>query len=188
MSIKAAIKDHFAQGPLSNHWSYFHESFGYGAPKSLYYDKQLLIRKFTFEDMDKCAALYKEVFSDDPWYDKWVSQDQVREYLNELIQNPVFEGFVALDDSEIVAVCLGHIKSWWTGKEFVVDEFFVHNEKQGNGIGTTFMDFICNYLLENEYVRLTLLTNKEIPAEDFYLKNGFLNNQKRILMTKNLFS
>ena len=149
-------------------------------------DNGLNIRRFTLGDLDKCAELFKKVFSADPWYDNWVSWNQARNYLNELIENPVFEGFVVFEGSDIVAVCLGHRRSWWMGKEFFVDEFFVENEKQGNGIGTKTLDIITNNLAEEGYTRLTLLTNKKIPAEDFYLKNGFYNNPKRTVMVKEL--
>lgn len=72
------------------------------------------------------------------------------------------------------------------GKEFFVDEFFVENVRQGNGIGTKMMDFVTNSLAANGYNRLILLTNKEIPAESFYLKNGFYNNYQRTVMVKKL--
>ena len=70
------------------------------------------------------------------------------------------------------------------GKEFFVDEFFVETGRQGNGIGTKTVDFLVDILREEGYVRLTLLTNKNIPAETFYLKNGFYSNEKRTVMVK----
>ena len=68
------------------------------------------------------------------------------DYLKELIENPVFEGFLMCKDSKIVAVCLGRRRSWWRGKEFFVDEFFVETGRQGNGIGTKTVDFLVNTL------------------------------------------
>lgn len=192
MSIKALVKEH-----LNNHSLFDHSIMDHGnhvflnkrddeCAEIIYNNDFLSIRKFSSCDLDECSVLFKEVFSSDPWYDRWVSLEQTQVYLRELVDNPIFEGFVALEDEDIIAVCLGHSKSWWSGKEFVVDEFFVSPEKQGNGMGTRLIDIVSKYLLEKDYARLILLTNKGIPAEDFYLKNGFFNNQKRTVMTKKL--
>ncbi len=106
--------------------------------------------------------------------------------MKELIENPVFEGFLMCEDSKIVAVCLGHRRSWWMGKEFIMDEFFVETGRQGNGIGTKTVKSLVDILQEEGYTRLTLLTNRNIPAEIFYLKNGFYNNEKRTVMVKTI--
>jgi len=186
VSIKTAVKEHFQQSPIADHWAYFFSEESLNDDSPIFTDNGLKIRKFNSRDLDKCAKLFTKVFSSDPWYDDWKSIEQVRNYLAELIKNPAFEGFVACEGSSIVAVCLGHNRSWWMGKEFIVDEFFVENERQGRGIGTKLLDNVSNYLLGAGYVRLTLLTNKGIPAEDFYLRNGFYNNQKRTVMVKKL--
>lgn len=205
MSIKTSIKEHFTNNHLNimnhfenafflkSHWDYvFQDNSELALSNQAPFEgdsnlkRGLGFRKFNWGDLDECACLFKNVFSADPWYDEWVSLDQSRNYLKELIENPVFEGFVMCEDSKIVAACLGHRRSWWMGKEFFVDEFFVENGRQGNGIGTKTVDFLVNALREGGYTRLTLLTNKNIPAETFYLKNGFYTNEKRMVMVKEL--
>jgi aminoglycoside 6'-N-acetyltransferase I len=187
MSIKSVVREHFEQSPIAEHWAYFFlDDRGNEINELICTDNGLNIRKFTLEDLDKCVELFQKVFSDYPWYDDWVSLDQTRTYLNELIKNPAFEGFVAFEGNEIVGVCLGHHRSWWAGDEFFVDEFYVENERQGNGIGSKLLNFVTNILAEDGYTRLTLLTNKDIPAEAFYLKNGFYNNPKRTVMVKKI--
>lgn len=137
-------------------------------------------------DLDKCAELYLRVFSAEPWYDDWTSQDQVRKYLEELIFNPAFEGFLVFEDDELVAACLGRRRSWWMGKELFIEEFYVANEKQGRGIGSTLMNYMQEYLRQEGYGRFVLLTNQGIPAQEFYTKNGFYLNSERICMVKEL--
>ncbi|MDO8869275.1 MAG: GNAT family N-acetyltransferase [Methanobacteriaceae archaeon] len=187
MSIKAAVKEHFQQSPIAEHWAYFFPDEIVTEVNELISENNgLEIRKFNPRDLDNCTELFKKVFSSAPWYDDWNSLEQAQNYLSELIRNPAFEGFVACEGSNVVAVCLGHNRSWWNGQEFFVDEFFVENEMQGNGIGTKLLDEVSNYLICQNYIRLTLLTNKEIPAEAFYLKNGFYNNIERTVMVKEL--
>jgi aminoglycoside 6'-N-acetyltransferase I len=187
MSIKSVFREHFEQSPIAEHWAYFFpDDSGNEINDSICIDNGIDIRNFTLGDLDKCAELFQKVFSDYPWYDDWVSLDQTRTYLDELIRNPVFEGFVAFESSKVVGVCLGHSRSWWAGDEFFVDEFYVENERQGNGIGSKLLDYVSTHLAEEGYTRLTLLTNKGIPAEDFYLKNGFYNNLERTFMVKKI--
>lgn len=183
------LKEHFENNSFKNHWTYFFpenidENIENRVSEQFYGEEGLEFRSFSWKDLDECAQLFRSVFSADPWYDEWVSLDQVRNYLEELIENPVFEGFVACEDFAIVVVCLGHRRSGWMGKEFFVDEFFVENNRQGKGIGTKTLDFVGKILFNEGYTRLTLLTNKGILAESFYLKNGFYNNEKRTVMVK----
>lgn len=191
MSIKASVKEHFCEhfssSPISRHWNHhLFSSKEFNAIESEKNEQKLDLRKFSLEDMDKCAKLFKKVFSAYPWYDNWICEDQAKNYLIELIENPVFEGFIAYNGPDIAAVCFGHRRSWWMGKEFFIDEFYVANEKQGNGIGTMLLNHVKDSLIEEDYSRLILLTNKEIPAEEFYVKNGFYNDQNRISMINEL--
>lgn len=185
MSVKTAVKDHFSVSPISkhlrDHFAYLH---GFNDVKLTYKNGNLLMRKFTIRDIDKCAELFKEVFSAYPWYDNWVSFEQARTYLMELIESPVFEGYIAYNGLDLAAVCFGHKRSWWVGKEFFIDEFYVRNEIQGNGIGTKLLNYVKEVIIGEGYIRLILLTNKGIPAEEFYIKNGFYNNLDRTVMVK----
>ncbi len=190
MSMKAMVRErfshHFLSRNISKHWKSHILHFHGVTNSSINDNRNLRMKKFSINDADKCAELFKEVFSDYPWYDNWVSVSQTKTYLMELIKNPVFEGFVAYEGSQIVAVCIGHKRSWWMGKEFFIDEFYVSNEKQGIGIGTELLEHVKNNLIEENYRRLVLLTNKEIPAEEFYVKNGFQISENRISMINEL--
>lgn len=188
MSIKAVkehFSEHFSNSVISRHWSYhFYNSDEINSVESEF--QELKFRKFSIEDTDKCVKLFKEVFSNYPWYDNWISEDMAKDYLTELIKNPVFEGFIAYEGLKVVAACFGHKRSWWMGNEFFIDEFFVAGIKQGNGIGTKLMNYVKNSLIKDDCRRLILLTNKEIPAEEFYIKNGFYTNKNRIIMINEL--
>jgi predicted N-acetyltransferase YhbS len=53
------------------------------------------------------------------------------------------------------------------GKEFFVDEFFVKLKDRGNGLGIKLVNFVIDSLLQEEYARLILLTNKKILLKHF---------------------
>lgn len=188
MSIKAVVKEHFSHSPISRHLNkHFLNAQEITIKNTNWEDINLELRRFSSDDVFQCVELFMRVFSSDPWFDNWLSFDYVNDYLNELILNPVFMGFVAREDSgEIAAVCFGHKKSWWMGKEFIIDEFYVKNDRQGKGIGSLLMDYMVDILSENDYKRLILTTNRNIPAQWFYIKNGFVNNENRVVMIKEI--
>ncbi len=182
-----SLKNYFPNNILKEHWSYIiYDKFENDNSSLIYNDGKLCIREFKKADLDDITSLFIKVFSSYPWYDNWSSFNQVQHYIQELIENPVFKGFVAFEDKKLAAVCLGHRRSFWMGKELFVDEFFVENERQGNGIGSKILEIITDNLVQEGYSRLTLLTNKGIPAEYFYFKNGFNNNLKRTVMVKEI--
>jgi aminoglycoside 6'-N-acetyltransferase I len=142
-------------------------------------------KRFEKSNLDECTHLFIKVYSRGPWNDHWESFEQAREYLLEFINNPVFTGFVAYDDVKIIGVCLGHQRSWWGGKEYYVNEFFIDPEIQGKGIGTSFMEFIKKSLAEQGIKTLVLITGKGFPAEMFYKKNQFRESESIIFMVCN---
>ena len=188
MSVKALVIEHFTNNTVSehlkNHNKLFKEKNAVNITPSQ--DENIKMVEFTFKDMDACVELYKDVFSSNPWNDYWLSNEQVRYYLNELIENPVFKGFVVYENSKLIAACLGHKRSWWSGKEFFIDELFVSNEMQGNGIGSKLLEFVEFNTAIGDCIRIILLTNKNFPAEEFYLKKGYNINDRRIIMAKDI--
>ncbi len=195
MSIKTAVKEHISYSPLKEHLKK-HGSFFLNETVSqqpicsdctAVYQDGWDMRNFSEEDLNNCVELYKDVFSADPWNDQWIESSVVRDYLNELINNPVFRGYVIYKNSEMIAACLGHSRSWWSGKEFFIDEFFVSAKFQGKGIGTMLMNFVENHPDMINCNIFHLLTDKDVPAKNFYVKNGFKTRDNRITMVKKFF-
>lgn len=199
MSMKSAVKDHVTNSPITEHFkrhgwilSYVipHEessSIQNGLGEESTFRRRMELKKFSELDLNNCSKLYKEVFSDEPWNDEWITISQVRSYLKQLIKNPVFRGYVVYQDSKLVAACLGHERSWWDGNEFFIDEFFVSSEFQGRGIGSLLMNYVEKHPEMKDINSFHLLTNNDVPAKNFYVKNGFKSNNKRIIMKKKFF-
>ncbi len=74
-------------------------------------------------ELKECANLMVKVFSGEPWFDKWESIEHAANYLKEFMDNPVFIGFVIRKNDNIVEACFGHIRSWYEGKEYYIDEY-----------------------------------------------------------------
>ena len=139
-------------------------------------------RPFAAQDLDPCADLFIQVFSQPPWNDRWPSTEVARAYLEEFVNTPGFQGFVVVLDQQIVAFLLGHRKQWWSGTEYYIDEFGVHPKVQGQGIGTMLIDHLKQSLSQAGIYTITLLTARDTPAAAFYAKQGFVTHQRMAFM------
>ena len=67
-----------------------------------------------------------------------------------------------------------HIKHWYGGTEYCVEEVYIKTDRQGRGIGTVGLE------------RIFLQTEKTVPAYGFYRKNGFCELQDHVSFVKEL--
>jgi aminoglycoside 6'-N-acetyltransferase I len=140
------------------------------------------IREFQKEDINQCSDLFLKVFTREPWNDQWESFESAQEYLTEFIVNPSFSGFIASENGRIIGVCFGHKRSYWQGREFEIDEMYVDTDAQGKGVGTKLICYAKGQLDKQGIKNFVLMTGKDLPAEKFYIKNGFYRNESMILM------
>lgn len=104
-------------------------------------------------------------------------------------ETPGFLGYVAIDESNgnaIVATILGKEKQWWRGKEYLIEEFFVKSELQGQGLGSNMLEFTYKDIKSLGIENIVLLTNTFAPAYNFYLRREFKENQTVRLLYKNI--
>ncbi len=140
------------------------------------------IRPFRSADLERCVVLFITIFSEAPWHDHWPSFARARAFLADIVGMPSFRGFVAEDNGQLVGLCFGHKRRWWQGDEYFIDEFGVLPARQREGIGSQLLGYVRD-LLRQEGVRyISLLTERGIPAERFYLKEGFQKSKDVICM------
>lgn len=143
------------------------------------------VRKLIHSDIEICTELFIRVFNAEPWNDNW-SRERAKIYLEEYIKSPGFIGAVVELDETIKGFILGSRKSWWSGDEYFVNEFCVDLEIQRRGIGTNLLRFLEETLKNEGVQRITLLTERGIAAESFYMKNEFRVVDRLIFMYKEL--
>jgi aminoglycoside 6'-N-acetyltransferase I len=86
----------------------------------------------------------------------------------------------------MVGLSMGRMKHWYTGTEYYIDELCIRTDRQGTGLGTLFLQEIEHAIREDGMVQIFLQTSADVPAYQFYRKNGFqelkghVSFQKRI--------
>jgi aminoglycoside 6'-N-acetyltransferase I len=146
-------------------------------------EKIMIIRQCISSDLKECTDLFINVFNKEPWNDNW-TQEYAEQYLNDYVSTPGFFGVIAEERSKIKGFIFGIRKKWWSGDEYFINEMCVAIETQRSGIGTCLLNYLENKLQDEQINRITLLTNKGIPAEGFYKKNGFTEIDRLIFLSK----
>ncbi|MNG37505.1 putative acetyltransferase [compost metagenome] len=62
----------------------------------------------------------------------------------------------------------------------------VHPKFQGQGIGSKLFESLERELLVRGIKAITLLTDRDVPAEKFYKKNGFFEVSRLAFLAKNI--
>ncbi|PZD97255.1 GNAT family N-acetyltransferase [Paenibacillus sambharensis] len=145
----------------------------------------MIIRSYSDKDMLACKELFINVFNQEPWNDNWLPGKAER-YLSDYTSTPGFSGVVAEEGTEINGFIFGVRKQWWSGDEFFINEMCVSKNKQGIGLGSELLKYLESDLVRTGIKRITLLTDKGIPAEYFYKKNGFQEIDRLMFMCKSI--
>jgi aminoglycoside 6'-N-acetyltransferase I len=146
----------------------------------------LELREFSLQDLEPCVKVFIKIFSREPWNDRWPSVERARQYLTDLTGIPGFRGYLALQDEWIVGLCFGHKRRWWQGDEYYVNEMGVDPDVQRSGVGSKLIAFAEGHLRAEGIEYIALLTERDIPAERFWHKQGYSQEHQTIFMFKYL--
>lgn len=130
-------------------------------------------RKIGNAEIETIKRIFTDVFSAEPWNDDWSDGNQLHLYLTDLLGQKNSLTYGLFEAGNLIAVSMGRIKHWYSGTEYSIDELFVQAGKQNKGIGTYFLKEIENEIKKIGIVHIFLHTENNVPAYDFYQKNGF---------------
>ncbi|HFI0457111.1 TPA: GNAT family N-acetyltransferase [Streptococcus suis] len=142
------------------------------------------LKELTLADMDMVKQLFLSVFSQEPWNDDWSDEEQLDRYLGDLLSHPRALCFGLLDQDMLIALSLGHIRFWYEGTEYRIEELCISRDYQGRGIGKDFLKRIEEQLVERKIVHILLQTERNLPAFSFYEKCGFRALEEDVTMVK----
>lgn len=132
-----------------------------------------IIGELSINDIESIKALFLSVFTIEPWNDDWSDENQLNLYMDDLVNQSNSLTYGIFENAELIGVSLGHIKHWYNGTEYCIDEFCVKTDRQGKGIGKLFMEEIQLLIKERGLSQIFLLTDRDVPAYQFYKRNGF---------------
>ena len=144
------------------------------------------LRQIGLSEKEPIKMLFKSVFMFEPWNDDWSDEQQLDNYIMDLIGQSNSLAYGLYEDNNLIGISLGFIKHWFSGTEYIIDEFCVAKEKQGSGVGSFFMSEVEKAIKEKGMVHIFLQTESEVPAYEFYKKNGFIDLKTHVSFYKDL--
>lgn len=144
------------------------------------------LRTLGISDRAAVTRLFRDVFTKEPWNDDWSDRKQLDAYIEDLTGQNNSLTLGCFERGRLAGLSMGHVKHWHTGTEYLIDEFCVDPSSQGRGVGTEFLRLIENYLKERGIHHIFLLTDRTVPAYDFYRKMGFTELKDSVSFVKTL--
>ena len=145
-----------------------------------------VLRELDTDNFDRIKKFFVDVFTNEPWNDDWSNEEQLKGYIMDLIGNVNSLTLGYFIDDEMFGLSMGHIRHWYTGTEYYIDEFCICRNKQGTGIGTKFLKDVEQYMMSNGMTHIFLQTERTVPAYNFYKKNGFFELEEHVSFAKRL--
>lgn len=133
----------------------------------------LNLKRLTIKDKEIITDVFISVFTKEPWNDDWSDTNQLDMYINDLVGQGYSLTYGLFDNDELIGIALGYVKHWYSGTEYIINEFCVKTERQGAGAGSFFIAEIEKAIKEIGIRQIFLLTDSNVPAYNFYKKNGF---------------
>lgn len=143
----------------------------------------LILRPAVPADLTDCSLFFTEVFNAPPWSEQWTKESSWQR-LSDCMHTPNFLGLIAEDGAEIVGMAFGYSQRYQEELHYNLLEFCIANARQGEGIGTALVEELHVRLQAAGVARVSTLTARDTPAQEFYLKGGFYISPKMILMSR----
>lgn len=142
------------------------------------------LKELGIKDIERIKSYFVAVFTEAPWNDDWSDEEQLHAYMLDLIgnRNSLTLGF--FENDSMVGLAMGEIKHWYEGTEYFINELCIKREEQGRGLGTQFLAQIGKYVKRRGVKNLFLLTERNMPAYEFYRKNGFIELENNVALFK----
>ncbi len=146
----------------------------------------MILKKLSIDDKEAIKAVFVGVFTKEPWCDDWSDQEQLDLYICDLVGQNYSLTYGLYDADELIGISLGYIKHWYSGTEYIINELCIKTERQGAGAGTFFIHAIEKAIKELGLKQIFLLTDSNVPAYEFYKKNGFVECETNVALAKQI--
>ena len=142
------------------------------------------LKRLSINDKEAIKELFTGVFTGEPWNDEWSDSKQLDCYIDDLCGQSYSLTYGLFEGGELIGLSMGYIKHWYTGTEYIINELCIKTERQESGAGTFFIHEIEKAIKELGLKQIFLLTDSNVPAYEFYKKNGFVECETNVAFAK----
>lgn len=138
------------------------------------------------KDIEKLSEIYMNAFNSPPWSESWTLDDAKERLLTMINCSSNYYGMVARENGEIVAFIIGHYEPFYTGMQFVINDFCTDVSHHGRGYGKALLDEFSRSLKDKGVKEIILNTLNTDRTEGFYKSRGYNTFKNMIVMGKKL--
>lgn len=142
------------------------------------------IRKINLDDLAKCAEILERSYIKPPYNEKFTAGSAFN-YVKRKFDFCAEHSLVIEEDGNVIGFILINLSYWTFGKQALIEEIVIDEDKQGQGYGKKLMDHTTEYLRGLGVKSLMLWGRKDAGAYKFHLKNGFVEDENMAVMFKN---
>ncbi|MCL1845084.1 MAG: GNAT family N-acetyltransferase [Defluviitaleaceae bacterium] len=132
-----------------------------------------MLRMYVESDLPMCVKIYTEAFNAPPLSYSFLTAEKAERYLGDLVRTPGFLGYTYAEEGETVAFCFGKLDAYFEGTMFEVSELAVTPGLHRSGVGSKVMRLLEIKLAGYGVQAVSLNTSRNLPAFEFYRKNGY---------------
>lgn len=132
----------------------------------------VFIRDVNCFDVSKCAEVYQNAYSQEPWNEKY-SVDDLSIYIANFLESNTKCAYSLLIEDEIIGLALGLIIPCVGSQYFRIEDICIDPKYQKMGYGKKFLELIANSLLSRKCDSILLGTQRGYPSHEFYIRNEF---------------
>ena len=146
-----------------------------------------VLYKYTADERDEAINLFLSTFAAEPFNYDWLRREDVLRYFIDLENTPGALSFLYYDDRGLLlGLCFGTTNDYFRHKLYEIKEFAIRRDAQGGGNGGRMIAQVAKYLKKHEFEAITLSTQRDIAAYEFYVKNGFVDLKQSATLSKRL--
>lgn len=143
------------------------------------------LKKLGPDEKEDIKEVFAGVFTKEPWNDDWSDRKQLDMYIMDLIGQGYSLTYGLYDEAnELIGISMGYIKHWYSGTEYIINELCIKTDRQGAGAGSFFLAEIEKAIKALGLKQIFLLTDSNVPAYEFYRKNGFVESETNVAFSK----
>jgi aminoglycoside 6'-N-acetyltransferase I len=141
----------------------------------------ITVRPWSPADEDAVLEGFVETYNGEPWNDSW-TVETAAQYLGEFRAMPRATTLVVATPDGLVGAAYFHARTWQDTSEIFIHEFFIFPAAQRQGIGRALMAAIRDSAAADGMTDITLITDRGMPAFDFYAGLGFREGSTQVFM------
>jgi len=147
-----------------------------------------MLKIYTPDDRDEAINLFMGVFTVKPFSYEWLKRKDVERYFADMENTPAALSFLYYENKglPLTGLCFGVENTYFRAKLYEIKELAIRQNVQGTGLGSQMMDEIAGYLSNQGLSAIKLMTQRNIAAYGFYVKNEFVPSDTAVTLFREI--